>query len=135
MTCTSGAILGLVFVVYSVVVVAVRRAAWQTIDNERNSQSWFFPITLLVWLAVTAIYAISGLIQREPRLMMTVMLPAFVGAATLASTTVGSRLARGTPLVRTYRISCLPTYDRTGISRSLFAGATADTGDVSWAQL
>ena len=92
-----GAILGLVFVVYSVVVVAVRRAAWQTIDNERNSQSWFFPITLLVWLAVTAIYAISGLIQREPRLMMTVMLPAFVGAATLASTTVGSRLARSTP--------------------------------------
>ncbi len=84
----------LALVVLVAIVVAERRAAPQmgSVKGTR-SRSWLFPISLLVWLGLTAIYASSGLIQRDPRLMMTVMLPAFVGATTLASTSIGRRIA------------------------------------------
>ncbi len=66
-------------------------------SDELESRSFRFEIGLLFWLAATAVYATSGIVQTDARLMMLAVVPAFGGAAVLSVSKLGRRIATATP--------------------------------------
>lgn len=67
--------------------------------GETPSSGASFAFGLIAWLALTAVYAITGIVETDARLMIVALVPAFGGAAAMAMSKLGHRLASTTPWV------------------------------------
>jgi hypothetical protein len=91
------AIATLTVVVLSAIILAERQSVRSANNENKNSLTWHFSVGLIIWIVATAAYSSSGALQQEPGLMMTAMLPAFIGLSAIALTSIGLRIARRTP--------------------------------------
>lgn len=65
--------------------------------GKTKSSGASFAFGLIVWLAVTAAYAVSGVVESDARLMIVALVPAFGGAAALAVSKFGRRIVSTAP--------------------------------------